>query len=105
MPEVKILGHINQTMKIDQEIVTFEDIGHWERQAEQALSSLDPIFDCSDVKSADSALLALILKWLQQAQQKQLEPQILNLPEGMWSLAKLYGVRKLIRPYCQKTQL
>lgn len=91
-------------MKIDQQTVTFEDVGHWEERAEAALAASDAVFDCSDVCSADSALLALILKWLQQAQQKNLTPQIINLPEGMWSLAKLYGVRSLIRPYCIKTQ-
>ena len=90
-------------MKIDQEMVTFDDIGHWESQARAALIACDAVFDCSEVKSADSALLALILKWLKEAQEKNLQPQIINLPEGMWSLAKLYGVRGLIRPYCFKT--
>lgn len=91
-------------MKINQETVTFEDIGRWEAQANESLAAGDAVFDCSGVKSADSALLALILKWLREAQEKNLQPQIINLPEGMWSLAKLYGVRSLIRPYCHKTQ-
>ena len=90
-------------MKINQETVTFDDIGHWETQAAEALAASDAVFDCTEVKSADSALLVLILKWLKEAQGKNLQPQIINLPEGMWSLAKLYGVRGLIRPYCQKT--
>lgn len=90
-------------MKIDQETVTFEDIGHWEELAKRALGQSDAVFDCSGVRNADSALLALILKWLQQAQQQKLQAKIVNLPEGMWSLAKLYGVRELIRPYCEKT--
>ena len=29
-------------------------------------------------------------------------PEVKNLPEGLWSLARLYGVRELLRPYCQK---
>lgn len=91
-------------MKINQEIVTFNDIGHWEEKAREALAKSDATFDCSDVKSADSALLALILKWLKESQEKELAPCIVNLPEGMWSLAKLYGVRHLIRPYCHKTE-
>lgn len=91
-------------MKINQETVTFNDIGHWEEKAREALEASDAMFDCSDVKSADSALLALILKWLKEAQDRNLTPRIVNLPEGMWSLAKLYGVRSLIRPYCHKTE-
>lgn len=91
-------------MKIDQETVTFDDIGHWEIRAQEALGESDAVFDCSFVKNADSALLALILKWLKEVQEKKLTPHIVNLPEGMWSLAKLYGVRELIRPYCHKTE-
>ncbi len=89
-------------MKISQEVVTFDDINHWEELSEAALTSGDAVFDCTGVKAADSALLALILKWLQEAREANLSPSIINLPEGMWSLAKLYGVREVIRPYCHK---
>lgn len=89
-------------MRINQENVTFEDIGHWEEQAKQALDKKDTCFDCTGVRNADSALLALILRWLSEAQKRELSPCIVNLPEGMWSLAKLYGVRSLIKPYCHK---
>ena len=82
----------------------YDDIHQWEPKVIEALQAGDAVIDCGDVESADSALLALILRWLKLAQAKNLSPQILDLPEGMWSLAKLYGVRGLIRPYCKKSR-
>lgn len=89
-------------MLISKKIVTLNDMSELEPQAEKAIAAGDEVFDCTGVEQADSALLALILKWLESAQQKGLSPKIVNLPEGMWSLAKLYGVRELIRAYCHK---
>lgn len=89
-------------MLIYQKTVTLGDMSKIEPLADQAVIAGDSIFDCSGVEQADSALLALILKWLEAAQKQGLEPKIVNLPEGMWSLAKLYGVRDLLRPYCHK---
>lgn len=91
-------------MQISQKCVTFDEMASLELLAQQSVEAGDAVFDCSLVEKADSALLALILKWLEAAHNKQLEPKIINLPEGMWSLAKLYGVRSLIRPYCQKCE-
>ncbi len=91
-------------MKITAKTVGYDDIHQWEPKVIEALQAGDAVIDCGDVESADSALLALILRWLKLAQVKNLSPQILDLPEGMWSLAKLYGVRGLIRPYCKKNR-
>lgn len=90
------------TMLISKKNVTLSDMTKIEPLADQAVLAGDSVFDCSDVEQADSALLALILKWLEATQKQGLEPKIVNLPEGMWSLAKLYGVRSILRPYCHK---
>ena len=89
-------------MLISQKTVTLNDMSKIEPVAEQAVLAGDAVFDCTGVEQADSALLALILKWLEAAQKQGLDPKIVNLPEGMWSLAKLYGVRNILRPYCHK---
>ncbi|HIU84774.1 MAG TPA: STAS domain-containing protein [Candidatus Aphodousia gallistercoris] len=91
-------------MKITAEKVGYDDIHQWEPKVAQALREGDAVIDCSSLRKADSALLALILKWIKEAQGRRLSPAIINLPEGMWSLAKLYGVRELIRPYCRKNE-
>ena len=63
-------------MKINQETVTFDDIGHWETQAAEALAASDAVFDCTEVKSADSPLLALIFRG------KIFSPKSLICPRG-----------------------
>ena len=91
-------------MKINIEVVHFEDLNAIEAQGRRAIDQGDSVFDFSAVKKADSAVLALLLQWLRRANQKGLQPEVINLPEGMWSLAKLYGVREIVRPYCKKSQ-
>ncbi len=90
-------------MIITQKIVTINEIAPVEKAVKEALNTGDGVIDCTQVESADSALLALILECLSDAQKAGVAPTVINLPEGMWSLAKLYGVRELIRPFCQKT--
>lgn len=89
-------------MKIGINIVHFEDLNALEAQGRCAIDQGDAVFDFSAVKKADSAMLALLLQWLRRANQSGLQPEVINLPEGMWSLAKLYGVREIVRPYCVK---
>ncbi len=89
-------------MKLTCSNITLDEIGSIEKTGPQAIDQGDAVFDFSEVKKADSAMLALLLQWMRYAQSKGLTPQIKNMPEGMWSLARLYGVRELLRPYCQK---
>lgn len=89
-------------MKLSCTNITLQDIGSIEKLGINAIESGDAVFDFSDVKKADSAMLALLLQWIRKSKLKGLVPEVKNLPEGMWSLARLYGVRELLRPYCQK---
>lgn len=89
-------------MRVESETILMDQITELERLGDEAIAAGDVKFDLSGVKKADSALLALLIQWIRKAQQRGQQAEIINLPEGLWSLAKLYGVRELIRPYCKK---
>ena len=82
--------------------IQLDEIGPIEKMGSEAIENGDAIFDFTEVKQADSAMLALLLQWIRKAKAKGLMPEVKNMPEGLWSLARLYGVRELLRPYCQK---
>ena len=89
-------------MKLTCTNIQLDEIGPIEKMGSEAIENGDAIFDFTKVKQADSAMLALLLQWIRKAKAKGLMPEVKNMPEGLWSLARLYGVRELLRPYCQK---
>lgn len=89
-------------MKLTCTNIQLDEIGPIEKMGSEAIENGDAIFDFSEVKQADSAMLALLLQWIRKAKAEGLTPEVKNMPEGLWSLARLYGVRELLRPYCQK---
>lgn len=89
-------------MKLTCTNIQLDEIGPIEKMGLEAIENGDAIFDFTEVKQADSAMLALLLQWIRKAKAKGLMPEVKNMPEGLWSLARLYGVRELLRPYCQK---
>lgn len=89
-------------MKLTCANITLDEVAPVEKAGAEAIEKGDAVFDFSEVKKADSAMLALLLQWIRKSRAKGLVPEIKNMPEGMWSLARLYGVRELLRPYCQK---
>lgn len=89
-------------MKLTCKNIALYEIGPIEKLGAEAIEKGDAVFDFTEVNKADSAMLALLLQWIRKSKAKGLVPEIKNLPEGMWSLARLYGVRELLRPYCQK---
>lgn len=56
----------------------------------------DLIVDLSQVTVADSAALALLLDWLRAARAAGHRLSVRALPEGMASLARLYGIESLL---------
>ena len=52
--------------------------------------------DLGDVTEMDSALLALILAWLRDAQSRNRDIEFSNLPESLQTIARLYGVDSLL---------
>lgn len=52
--------------------------------------------DLGEVTELDSALLGLALAWLRDARAAKREIAFANLPQGMQTLARLYGVEDLL---------
>jgi phospholipid transport system transporter-binding protein len=54
--------------------------------------------DFRAVTDVDSAAVALALEWLRQAAENGTGLRLVNLPDAMKNLAKLYGVSELLQP-------
>jgi len=54
------------------------------------------VVDLSEVTEMDSSLIATLLAWLRDARAKQRELAFINLPEGLSTLTRLYGVDGLL---------
>jgi len=52
--------------------------------------------DLSEVGELDSSALALLLAWLREARQLNCSLSIVNLPQGLTTIARLYGVAELL---------
>lgn len=52
--------------------------------------------DLSEVTELDSSLLAVLLAWLREARRLGRELDFANLPEGLATIARLYGVVELL---------
>lgn len=52
--------------------------------------------DLGEVTEMDSSLLAALLAWLRDARSKERELSFANLPEGLQTIARLYGVERLL---------
>ena len=54
------------------------------------------VVDLGGVTEMDSALLALLLAWLRDAQSRDCPLEFANLPESLRTIARLYGVDGLL---------
>jgi phospholipid transport system transporter-binding protein len=61
-----------------------------------ALQPGEQIFDFSEVTEADSSALAVMLGWLRAATLSRSTVKFANIPNGVVSLAELYGVTELL---------
>jgi phospholipid transport system transporter-binding protein len=52
--------------------------------------------DLGEVTELDSSLLAMLLAWLREAKGQKSELAFANLPQGLETIAKLYGVDGLL---------
>lgn len=62
----------------------------------QHLTSEDMLVDFSGVEAVDSAAVSLLLGWLRAAQRSKHTLSVTGLPDGLLSLAQLYGVAELL---------
>ncbi|MGE5641261.1 MAG: lipid asymmetry maintenance protein MlaB [Clostridia bacterium] len=54
------------------------------------------VVDLSEVTQLDSSLLAALLAWLRHARAKEAELAFTSLPDGLRTIARLYGVDGLL---------
>jgi len=56
------------------------------------------IVDLAEVKELDSSLLAALLAWSREARAGGATLQVENMPAGLATIARLYGVHELLAP-------
>ncbi|MBU1365430.1 MAG: STAS domain-containing protein [Gammaproteobacteria bacterium] len=61
-----------------------------------ALQPGEQVFDFSEVTEADSSALAVMLGWLRAATLSRSTVKFAHIPNGVVSLAELYGVTELL---------
>lgn len=54
------------------------------------------LMDLSRVREADSSAVAVMLAWLRRAAEKGVQVHFANVPQGVRTLAELYGVTELL---------
>jgi len=54
------------------------------------------VVDLGKVEAVDSAAVSLLLSWLRRAQRDNVSLSFSNVPDNLLSLARMYGVDKLI---------
>jgi phospholipid transport system transporter-binding protein len=64
----------------------------------QRLAGEDLSVDFSQVESVDSAAISMLLGWERAAQRQGRALRVTGLSEDLLSLARLYGVEKLLPP-------
>lgn len=52
--------------------------------------------DLAEVDELDSSALAMLLAWLREAKRRNRQLAFANLPEGLTTIARLYGVAELL---------
>jgi len=52
--------------------------------------------DLGEVEELDSSALALLLAWLREAKRRDRSLEFSNLPQGLTTIARLYGVAELL---------
>ena len=52
--------------------------------------------DLAEVGELDSSALALLLAWLREAKRQNRDLAFANLPQGLTTIARLYGVAELL---------
>jgi len=78
-------GHLNM-----------DTVPAWFATGLQRLAQEDLLVDFSGVESVDSAAVSMLLGWERAAQHGERKLLVTRLPEDLLSLARLYGVDKLL---------
>ena len=76
--------------------VTLENVARVLEEGLQQIREGARIVDLAGVTELDSSLLAMLLAWLREAKQRDSEIAFANLPRGLETIARLYGVEGLL---------
>lgn len=83
-------------MRLDAGSITAENAAALAEAGAAAIRSGDLTFDLSAVTRVDSSAVALLLAWQREAKAAGKQIELTGLPEGLQSLADLYGVSALL---------
>jgi len=76
--------------------VTLANVGSLLEEGRRHLAEGVQTVDLGEVTEMDSALLALLLAWLRDAKARTQSIAFANLPESLRTIARLYGVDRLL---------
>ena len=65
-------------------------------QGNEAIGQGARAVDLAGVEELDSSALALLLAWLREAKKRDTTLSFTNLPQGLTTIAELYGVSELL---------
>lgn len=86
----------NQSWLLESGGLTMETVPALFEAGLQHLGSQDMQVDFSQIEAVDSAAVSMLLGWERAAQRGRRELRVINLPEDLLSLARLYGVADLL---------
>ena len=76
--------------------VTLENVARVLQEGLQQIREGARSVDLGGVTELDSSLLAMLLAWLREARLRNSELAFANLPQGLETIARLYGVDGLL---------
>ncbi len=76
--------------------LTLASVGAELAQGKAAIAAGARSVDLAGVGELDSSALALLLAWLREAKRIGAELRFANLPQGLTTIARLYGVAELL---------
>ena len=76
--------------------VTLSNVAQLLEEGRRHLGEGVATVDLAEVGELDSSALALLLAWLREAKAAGRQLAFVNLPEGLRTIARLYGVEELL---------
>ena len=86
-------------MQVSEQKLTRSNAAAVKKEVLAAAKGHDAVLDLSNVKTLDSSAVAVVLAWLREVQEQGATPVLVGVPDKMMSLARLYGVHGLLKPY------
>ncbi len=83
-------------MKLDTGSITLDNAAALLPVGIDVIRGGDTVIDLAQVREVDSAAVALLIAWQREAQAAGITLDFAGVPEGVASLAKLYGVSALL---------